>query len=96
MDPTTQTICCSAQDSNSLKEARFIATKRKLWRFREPEIQAECQIFIKERCGDVTPCCVEDAWNNLKDCHVGGVDEACGKTRDDKNKLGSNNKCGQD
>ena len=74
---------------------RFIATKRKLWRFREPEIQAECQISIKERCGDVTPCCV-DAWNNLKDCLVSGVDEACGKTKGDKNKLGSKSKCGQD
>ena len=37
--------------------------------------------FIKERRADVKPSCVEDAWNNLKDYLLGGVDKVCGKTK---------------
>ena len=30
---------------------------------------------------DVTPSCVEDAWNNLKDCLLSGVDKVCDKIK---------------
>ena len=30
---------------------------------------------------DVTPSCVEDAWNNLKDCLLSGLDKVCGKIK---------------
>ena len=56
---------------------RFITIKRKLWRVHKPEVQAEYQSFIK----DVKPSCVEDVWNNLKDCLVSGVDKVCSKTK---------------
>ena len=46
----------------------FIAAKQKLWRLHEPEVQVEDQNFMKECCADVTRSCVENAWNNLKDC----------------------------
>ena len=59
----------------------FIAGEGKLWRLCEPEVQAEYQNFIKECHADVTPSCVEDAWNNLKDCLLSGVDKICGKTK---------------
>ena len=38
-----------------LEKSHFIAAKRKLWRLREPEVQAEYQKFMKEHRGDVTP-----------------------------------------
>ena len=50
------------------EKPRFIAAKQSLWRLHKPEVQAEYQNVMKERYGDVTPSCVEDAWNNLKDC----------------------------
>ena len=56
--------------------------QRKLWRLRELEVQAEYQNFIKERCADVNPSCMEDAWNNQKDCLLSEVDKVCGKTKD--------------
>ena len=62
-------------------KSRFMAAKRKLWRLREPEVQAEYQNFIKEGCVDVTPSCVGDAWNNLKDCVLSGLDKVCGNTK---------------
>ena len=37
------------------EKPRFIAAKWKLWRLREPEVRAEYQNFIKERCADVKP-----------------------------------------
>ena len=59
----------------------FIATKQKLWKLHEPEVQAEYQNFVKERGANVTPSYIEDAWNNLKDCLLSGVDKVCGKTK---------------
>ena len=57
-----------------LEKLRFITAKRKLRRLLEPEVQAECQNWIKERCADVTQSCVEDGWNNLKDYLLSEVD----------------------
>ena len=74
MHPTTQATCCGAQDLNSLREATFYCCK---WK-----VMAEYQNFIKEHCADVTPSCVENAWNNLKDYLLSGVDKVCGKTKD--------------
>ena len=59
----------------------FIAAKQKLWRLCESKIQAEYQNFIKEHCADVTLRCVENAWSNLKDCLLVGLDKVCGKTK---------------
>ena len=50
------------------EKPHFIAAKQRLWRLHKPEVQAEYQNVMKERCADVTPSCVEDARNNLKDC----------------------------
>ena len=63
------------------EKLRFIAAKRKLWRLRQPEVQAEYQNSIKKRRADVTPSCIEDAWKNLKDCLLSGMDKVCGKTK---------------
>ena len=63
------------------EKPHFIAAKQKLWRLCEPEVQAEYQNLIKEHCMDVTPSCIEDAWNNLKDCPLSGVDKVCGKIK---------------
>ena len=63
------------------EKPRFIAAKRKLWRLREPELQTENQNFIKECRADVKPSCLEDTWNNMKDCLLSGVDKVCGKTK---------------
>ena len=64
-----------------LEKPRFITAKQKLWRLRETEAQDEYQNIIKERRADATPSFVEDAWNNLKDCLLSGVDKVCGKTK---------------
>ena len=45
------------------------------------KLQAEYQHFIKEHCADIKPSCLEDAWNNLKDCLLSGVNKVCGKTK---------------
>ena len=42
------------------EKPRFIVAKRKLWRLREPKVQAEYKNLIKERLADVTPRCAED------------------------------------
>ena len=61
------------------KKPCFIAAKRKLWKFRESEVQPENQNFIEEHYADATISCVKDAWNNLKNCLLSGVDKVCGK-----------------
>ena len=63
------------------EKPHFIAAKWKLWRLHEPEVQAEYQNFIKEHCADVKSSCVEDVWNNLKDCLLSRVDKGCGETK---------------
>ena len=56
------------------KKPRLIAVKRKLWEFRESQVQAEYQNFIEENCADATISCARHVWNNLKDCLLSGVD----------------------
>ena len=63
------------------EKPRFIVAKGKLWRLRDPEVQVEYQNFTKEHSADVKASFVEDAWNNLKDCLLSGVDKVCGKTK---------------
>ena len=63
------------------EKPHLIAPKQKLWRLCEPQIQAEYQNFVKEHCADVTLSCVENAWSNLKDCLLVGLDKVCGKTK---------------
>ena len=45
------------------------------------KVQDEYENLIKECRADVTQSCVEDAWNNLRDYLLSGVDKVCGKAK---------------